>query len=304
MRRLKNQYMQGTKKSQIVLTLVLIATLACVSFVLWWFYKNTSLGQNGTVNIPVIESLISTDTPQEEEKQETKIEQFDALVLQKVVEDWASPKLTDSSHASVALMDEDGKLIAGFKADSQYFGASIYKLFVAYEGYRQVDTKSVNPEETYQGSRTRIDCLDAMIRDSDSPCAEKLWDELGKQNLTDTFVYYGIENTSMTGLSTTAEDAGKMLSRIAKGPGLSESSRELYLSSMETQDALYRRGFPSGFSSGVTVYNKVGWNEQQEWHDVGIIKTTDGRKLIYAVMTENVGSKQIAQLAREIEATF
>jgi beta-lactamase class A len=303
MRRLKKQYMQGTKKSQVVLALVLIATLACVAFVLWWFYENTSMKEDGSVNNPVAESQVTQEQTLEEQP-ETKAELFDAQELQKIVEDWASPKLTDSSRASVVLMDEDGNLLAGFKIEGQYFAASIYKLFVTYEGYRQVDAELVNAQEVYQGGRTRIECLDAMIRDSDSPCGEKMWDELGKESLTDILISYGIMNTSMIGLSTTAEDAGKMLSKIAKGDGLSDSSRQLYLSSMKEQDALYRRGFPSGFSEDTTVYNKVGWNEQQEWHDVGIIETADGRKLIYAVMTENVGSKQIAQLAKEIEATF
>lgn len=295
--------MQGTKKSQVVLALVLIATLVCVSFVLWWFYENTSMKKDSSVNSPVAESQ-ATPEQASEEQPEIKTEQFDAQKLQKIVEDWASPKLTDSSRASVVLMDEDGELLAGFKIESQYFGASIYKIFVAYEGYRQLDAELVNPNESYQGGRTRLECLDAMIRDSDSPCGEKLWDELGKENLTDILVSYGILNTSMTALSTTAEDAGKMLARISRGEGLTESSKQRYLSSMETQDALYRRGFPSGTSTAVTVFNKVGWNEQQEWHDVGIIETADGRRLIYAVMTENIGSKQIAQLAKEIEAIF
>jgi beta-lactamase class A len=243
----------------------------------------------------------STAVEQQEAKTENCLIQE---ALQKVVEDWASPKQTDSSRASVVLMDEDGTANSGFKSDTEFFAASIYKLFVTYEGYRAVDAKTVNPNEVYQGGRTRMECLDLMIRESDSPCAEKMWEELGKQELTDTLITYGIENTSMTGLSTTAEDAGKILARILRGEGLSESSRLAYLSSMKDQDALYRKGFPSGFSSEVTVYNKVGWNEQLEYHDVGIIETADGRKLIYAVMTENVGSKQIAQLAKEIEATF
>ena len=303
MRRLKVQYLQGTKKSQVVLTLVLIATLVCVSFVLLWFYENTNVKQTDNDIIPVSESQKSEETTAVIQPG-TQTKQFDSQTLQNVVEEWASPKLTGSTRASVVLMDEEGQLIVGFKIDSEYFAASIYKLFVAYEGYRQVDANEVNKDESYQGGRTRIECLDVMLRDSDSPCVEKLWDELGKQNLTDTLIAYGIDNTSMTGLSTTAEDAGKMLAKISKGDGLSENSRSLYLSSMETQDALYRRGFPSGFSNGVTVYNKVGWNEQKEWHDVGIIKTSDGRKLIYAVMTEGVGSKQIAELGRKIEATF
>ena len=303
MRRLKKQYLQGSKKSQVVLAIILIATLACISFVLWWFYKNTTIKQVITEINP-----ISNDSEQAKtttsDTQVAEIELFDNLALQKVVDDWASPKLTDVSKASVVLMDEEGELIAGFKIDSEFFAASIYKLYVTYEGYRAVDSNIYGPDEPYQGGRTRLECLDAMIRESDSPCAEKMWDELGKQELTDTLKTYGIENTSMTGLSTTAEDAGKILARIQRGEGLSDSSRQAYLSSMKNQDALYRRGLPSGFSDKVVVYNKVGWNEQSEWHDTGIVETADGRKLLVAVFTVGVGSRNIAELAKQIEATF
>ncbi len=303
MRRLKKQYMQGTKKSQVVLALVLIATLACVSFVLWWFYKNTNIKQVETNINPVSDTQNQEEAPAVEQ-QEAKTEKFDSEALQKVVEDWASPKQTDSSRASVVLMDEDGQLIAGFKSDTEFFAASIYKLFVTYEGYRAVDAKTVNPNEVYQGGRTRMECLDLMIRESDSPCAEKMWEELGKQELTDSLITYGIENTSMTGLSTTAEDAGKILARILRGEGLSESSRQAYLSSMKDQDALYRKGFPSGFSSEVTVYNKVGWNEQLEYHDASILELPDGRRLVAVVFTSGVGTSAIRDFAGRLETAL
>ena len=118
MRRLKNQYMQGTKKSQIILSLILIASLACVAFVLWWCYKNTSVKNDSSDNNQIVETQAKVEQTIEE-KPETKTEPFDNVALQKIVEDWAGPKTTDSSRASVVLMDEDGKLIAGFKVDSR-----------------------------------------------------------------------------------------------------------------------------------------------------------------------------------------
>jgi len=143
-----------------------------------------------------------------------------------------------------------------------------------------------------------------MIRESDSPCAEKLWNGLGKENLTQQLEEYGILNTSMSGISTTAKDVALILGRIESGEGLSEESRNAYLDSMKTQDALYRRGLPSGFSNSVIVYNKVGWNEDKEWHDSAIIELSGGRKIIVSVLTENVGSKKIGDLASELEKVF
>ena len=184
MRRLKKQYLQGTKKSQIALALILLATLACVSFVLWWFYKNTSIKQVVTDINPISSNQEQeTKTP---ETQEVQVDEFDSEALQKVIESWGAPKITDESRASVVLMDENGEIIAGFKSDTEFFAASIYKLFVTYEGYRAMDAKTVDSNEVYQGGRTRMECLDLMVRESDSPCAEKMWEELGKQELTDT----------------------------------------------------------------------------------------------------------------------
>ena len=142
-----------------------------------------------------------------------------------------------------------------------------------------------------------------MIRDSDSPCAEKLWNELGKEELTAQLEEYGILNTSMVNITTTAEDAALILGRIERGEGLSEASRLAYLDSMKTQDELYRRGLPNGFSDSVAVYNKVGWNEQKEWHDTAIVEFADGRKLIVSVFTEEVGFSTVATLGTAIEQT-
>jgi hypothetical protein len=72
---------------------------------------------------------------------------------------------------------------------------------------------------------------------------------------------------------------------------------------MKDQPAIYRRGLPSGFTVS-TVYNKVGWNAEKEWHDTAIVELVDGRKLIVTVMSENVGYSKFAELGKAIEAAL
>ncbi|MDO8265507.1 MAG: serine hydrolase [Candidatus Saccharibacteria bacterium] len=266
------------------------------------FYTNSdknyiSEGQNQTSNVSEPAELNKDKEVANEEKTKPK---FDAEALQQTINTWAS-NLGSDDIASVVVMDNQGDILAEVNPDQEYFTASLYKLFVAYEGYKQFDSGEVDTSEVFLNGQTRAECIDKMIRSSDSPCAEKLWLELGKEELTAIMKTYGIKNTTLVGLSTTATDTAIMLARIAWGEGLSETSRTAYLSSMKEQDGLYRRGLPSGFSANVTVYNKVGWNEQVEWHDASIIEFEDGRQLIVAVLTENVGTAQISKLGTMIE---
>ena len=222
----------------------------------------------------------------------------DITAVQQEIDNWAA-SLPQGSSASVVVADTDGTVLAEYNKDESYFAASIYKLYVAYAGYQQVDATVVEPEELYVNGNTRIECLDLMIRDSDSPCAEKLWNELGKQELTDQLIGYGIKDSSMTNITTTASDAAIMLGRIVRGQGLELPSKTAFLESMKEQ--IYTRALRTGFSDAVTVYSKVGFRDLDEYHDVGIIELANGRQAILSVMTNNVGTSRIADLASSLE---
>lgn len=282
------------KHSQVVLALLLLGLLVVVGF-LFWFVSNR-LDKNQSVESTEIVSKSEEQQPAENVTQP----EFNSTELQSVIDSWVTEV---GGVSSIVISDVNNNILAAHRSDEIYFAASIYKIYVAYAGYQQVDEGLVDPNEPYVNGKTRIECLDVMIRDSDSPCAEKLWNELGKIELTNQLETYGIINTSMTGITTTAADAATMLSRIARGEGLSDDSRNAYLSSMKDQDALYRRGLPSGFVDAV-VYNKVGWNELVEWHDTAIVELPDGRRLIVSVFTENVGSANIAKLGKTLETSL
>ena len=225
---------------------------------------------------------------------------FDMKALQAALDAWVA---SQSGVASVVVSDPvSGDMLAVHNADQAYFTASIYKLYVAYEGYRAVDAGDLDPAQDYINGNTLAECLDIMIRESDSPCAEKLWAGLGKPELNTILESYGLTDTDMVGLRTTAADTAIVLQRVATGEGLSDASQQAMLDSMQNQ--VFRDALNKGFSSDVTVYNKIGFNELIEYHDTAIIELENGDRLVVSVLTERIGTTQIAALGATIEAAL
>ena len=269
--------------------------------VVGWFYQNTQQ-KNDTVN----EAQDTTSAAEGIQQQTPKVVEeekpdFNAQALQSVLDDW-SAGLPESSRAAVVLMDEEGNELASVSREEAFFTASIYKLYVAYEGYRMVDAGTYDETTPYLNGKSLGECLDLMIRESNSPCAEKMWNGIGKEQLDTKMKEYGLKNTSMLGLSTTAEDAAIILARIERGEGLSKESQAKFLESMKTQ--IYRDTLNVGFSSNVIVYNKIGFNGQLEYHDTAIAKLADGRTIVVSVLTSEVGTKNIVALGQKLEAAF
>lgn len=281
------------KRNQIILALILLILLIASAVGAWVFIiKDRVVHVDPT---PINETTV----PSESSEIPIVEEAFNSTALQNTLDEWSS---TIKGTAGVVIADTSGQVLASHNPDKVYFSASIYKLFVAYAGYQQVDSGAINITEPYINGHTRGECLDIMIKESDSPCAEKLWAEIGKVELTTTLKTYGIANTSMTAINTTASDVAVMLARIARSEGLSEESQAKLLESMRTQ--IYRDTLNVGFSSSVTVYNKIGFNELKEYHDTAIVKLADGRELIVAVLTDGVGTTKIIQLGTMIEAVL
>jgi len=292
------------KPPKILFILVVLAILAIpvgVAIYFWRLKDNEPkiVSSENIVAGPASDSELEK-TEDDQKKTTEAASSFDTSAIQAVVDSWSS-SLPGGSMASVVILDSNGEEVSALNPDDKYFSASLYKLFVAYAGYQQIDTKVAVPDEMYTQGFTRAECLDLMIRESHSPCAEKMWNELGKAELTTLVRSYGIENTDLVNLQTTARDTGKILERILNRENLSPESQSLFLDSMKTQDDKYRNGLPSGFSDEITVYNKVGWNEQQEYHDAAIIELADGRKLIVAALTSGVGTANLRKLATAIE---
>jgi len=214
-----------------------------------------------------------------------------------VVDQWQA---NQSGRKSIVIMSVDGETIAAVRPDEQYFTASLYKIYVAYAGYQRIDNGEFSAETVYQGGRTVQECLDLMIRESDSPCAEAMWNDIGKQTITDQMQALGLNSTDLTSLVTTANDTAAMTAIIARSSGLSQSSQQLFLTSMKNQ--IYRDALNRGFSEDVIVYNKIGFSGDEEYHDVALVDFGAGRQLAVAVLSSGVGSAAIAELATSLES--
>lgn len=281
---------------------LLLGVVAVVVFFLsgvlvWWVLTSTQAEveqvQEIVVQEPEVQEQVIEQEPEPEPKEEV---QFDKVAIQKALDSWVA---SISGEAGVSIMDSDGEVLAESSSDRVFFAASIYKLYVAYAGYLQIDKGQADPDELYISGSTREQCLDKMIRESDSPCAEKMWVEIGKQTIDNGLVDLGIKNTSMFNITTTAEDAAKQLTIILNSDELSEDSREKILKSMKEQ--IYRDAFNKSFNDDELVYNKIGFREKVEYHDVAIIELADGRKFILSAMSESVGTSSLVELGNLIQ---
>lgn len=231
--------------------------------------------------------------------------------LQELTNSWAK---SNSGKVAVMIYDLDNDQVSAmYNQDEIMPTASLYKLFVAYEEYRRIDNDELNPNDLVYKNYTRSQCLDLMIRESHSPCAETLWREIGSDNLNQILkANYYLTNTE--NLNSTAADLIKMLQVYYRHEELSDESwatiRDSMLNQPSTDGNNWRQGLPSGFSEDVNVYNKVGWESEdgKNWNiynDAAIVEIPDeNRHLIVVVLTNNVSPKSIAEFGKQIESAL
>jgi beta-lactamase class A len=220
--------------------------------------------------------------------------------IQAVLDNWASTHR--GQNWGVSIQGTDSTIgTASLNADQTFTAESLYKLFVAYLGYQKVDEGTYSFKDSYLNDWSRGRCLDEMIRNSNSPCAEKMMAELGKPAIDQMNAKYGLARTSMAGLTTSAGDVTALLARLQAGRDLSSSSRDLFLASMLGQE--YRTGLPAGFAP-LDVYDKVGFRGYDVYHDVGIVALPNNHYLIISTLSENASARAIAQLASQVAASI
>lgn len=198
---------------------------------------------------------------------------------------------------SVQLIDtETGTILAEYQETESFFAASIYKLYVAYLGLIDIENGDYEASEVYNQGRTRQQCIVEMVRDSDSPCAEQMWVEQGREVSTERLQGFGFANTSMTALTTTVEDANRLLLRLQQKDDLNATSEELLRSALKEQ--IYRQAVPAAVPEAV-VYNKVGFYETG-WLDSAIVLLPNGREVILSIFVDSAGSREVAAITEAI----
>jgi len=186
-----------------------------------------------------------------------------------------------------------------------YYAASLFKLGLLLEVYRQRDAGEVdlgqmlilNEEHVahdfgtlellglQEGDTITLgDAVTAMIVLSDTPTAIMVQDVVGPARVDATLFSLGIEQTSFndTSLPAVAEDIARLLEAIAAGEGVSEESRREMLSLL-LQERI-GQGIPVPLPAGTAVAHKTG-NWINATHSVAIVWGPAGPYVI-AVMSD------------------
>lgn len=278
---------KGIKRhSHIFIPVIFVCLLLAGAFV----YRYVLVGEDTSVS-----EQSEIVTPEEPEEQTTETEIAPLPSVQAELDEWLAGA---SGTHSVQLIDpETQAVLAEHNADEVFFAASIYKLYVAYLGLMDIDDNEVDPEELYNQGRTRKQCIIEMVRDSDSPCAEQMWAEQGKESSTERLTdLFGFSGTSMTAVTTTARDATTLLVRLQQQQDLSAESDRLLRTALREQ--IYREAIPTG-APETTVYNKVGFYETG-WLDTAIVELPDDREVILTIFSDGAGSRQIASMTEAL----
>lgn len=267
-----------------------------------------------------VEMTASEPAPEEETDQkpeEPTTPPVKEIDFQPVIDAWVK---TVAGNKSVLIYDLNlNKTVALYNIDESYNTASLYKLFVVYEGYKRVESK-VWDGNAAAGStgKTVLECLDLAIRESHSICAEALWGMIGRDNLTNIMKSeWNITHSEISRLISNANDITLILKRFYEHPDFSDPTllNRMWDSFLNQPVTTYdwRQGLPKGFNKA-SVYNKVGWDynpDSRVWniyHDAAIVKfpLEDGktRDFIVVVMTNRIDFSNIKRLGAEIEGEF
>lgn len=222
--------------------------------------------------------------------------------LQPTVDAWVAKQ--SATYGIVVYDPANQKTIAAHNPDQKFFAASLYKLFVAYLALVDFQKGAQDPNEILTNGLTKKQCVDKMIRESNSACGEAMMAAMGQQTLRQRVGEMGITNTIFAGITTTAQDTALILQYIVEGRDLNAANTTFLKDAMRVQEQRFRNGLAKG-APQATWETKVGWNEQYNYHDVGIMTLPSGRQYVVAILSQNNGSSApIADFSATIYAAL
>jgi beta-lactamase class A len=205
---------------------------------------------------------------------------------------------------------------ATHNADKNFYAASLFKLFVMYEVFKQqasglvdwenellmtpyYESQGLGPRETALCQVLTVsEALQAMMRISDNAAAHLLKDLVGPGNVNQSLQALGILDSGLDSeeLPSTASDVALLLEAIANAEAVSEPASADMVELMASE--LIDNGLRAGVPSRVRVAHKTGkWSGAA--HDAGIVFAESGPYLFVAMSEADYETELIEELSRE-----
>jgi beta-lactamase class A len=232
--------------------------------------------------------------------------------------------LLGSERDGVAFVAKDLKTGRGAVHDPErvFYGASMFKLFVMYEAFRQeslgylrfddevvitpyYDSFGLNPRSTSLcQSLTVSEAIDAMMSVSDNAAAVLLQDLVGAGNVNGAIAALGVRSSGLVpdgSLPLTAADVAVVLEALGRGEALSPEASDAMINVMRRDT--FDNGIKGGVPDDVEVAHKTGlWNNAT--HDGALVFAPFGTYVI-VVLTDRYGQAPlIRQLSQAVYEHF
>ncbi len=213
----------------------------------------------------------------------------------------------------------DGRY-AELNPDRQFYAASLFKLTVLYEVFRQRELGRLPFDEKllytpfYEQYDLGVapmdvcsepavgDAVTAMITISENVSAVLLQDRVGAAAVNQDMAALGLRATTLApeGVSTTPHDMALLLEGIARGSAVSSGASGEMLDLLLRQQV--RERLPAGVPAGVAVGNKTG-----DWpgatHDVAVVLAPFGTYVI-AALSEQPSAAPFVALSAAVYRYF
>ncbi|MGD9891799.1 MAG: serine hydrolase [Dehalococcoidia bacterium] len=230
----------------------------------------------------------------------------------------------DDDHYAVVVKELRQGTGVSINAERIYYAASLFKLAVMYEAFRQDGTGeldlggelTVTPEAAAEdlgtldfwpfgvGDRvTAGELVDLMVTASDNTASVVLRDALGRTAIDRSMQALGLRSTSVSSpdLPTSAADMTLLLEAIAIGRGVSAPASAAMIELLQQQ--WVRDRIPAGLPPHVPVGNKTGsWDNAA--HDVAIVDAPSGPYLLVVLSDLPGDDATIVAISQQIYAYY
>ena len=206
---------------------------------------------------------------------------------------------------------------AGFaiNADREFYAASLFKVLVMYEVFKQRELNLVSFDESLTIAPPYLDftlgeprwplwsevsvgdLLEAMITESDNMAAMMLHDRTGGWNIVADLRAIGLAHTDIANdiLPTSAGDMALWLEMMARGKAVDEDTSQEMIDLLARQKINDR--LPALLPPGTKVAHKTG-NWDNATHDVGVVYAPHGAYVIAVLSDKPDRAESIAELSR------